>query len=128
MLIEIARVMPSKPLQPQLDCVRDSESDSSDDGDFVPSGSGRCAAAAAALSARLSSRVVVASWLAWLPLASDCICSGSDSEAADSDISDGEVKKVSADAGDAVKLVAAAGHRATRASGDCLRDGGFHCL
>ncbi len=43
--------------------------------------------------------------------------SGSDSEAADSDISDGEVKKVSADAGDAAQLVAAAGHRATRASG-----------
>jgi hypothetical protein len=115
LLIEIARVMPSKPLQPQLDAVRDSESDSSDDGDFVPSGSGRCAAA---LSARLSRHIVVASWLVCPPLASDCIFSGSDSEAADSDISDGEVKKVSADAGDAVKLVAAAGHRATRASGD----------
>ena len=35
-----------KPLQPQLDDASKSGSDSSDDGDFVPSGSGRCASAA----------------------------------------------------------------------------------
>lgn len=106
-----------KPLQPQLNA--DSDSDSSEDGDFVPSGSGRCCypRILSPLHARPSTCTGTAASPTWLSRASDCICSGSDSDAADSDISDGEVKKVSADAGDAVKLVAAAGQRATRASG-----------
>jgi hypothetical protein len=96
----------TKKLQPQLDAAGDSDSDSSEDGDFLPSGSGRCSSQSFPLHAAL------------VFVSCNCFCSGSDSDAPDSDISDGEVKKVSADAGDVVHLAAAAaGKRATRASG-----------
>ncbi len=55
-----------KPLQPQLDDASKSGSDSSDDGDFVPSGSGRCACAAqpAALAVAFALALAVAFALA----------------------------------------------------------------
>jgi hypothetical protein len=103
-----------KSLHPPLDAESKSDSDSSEDGDFVPSGSGRCDLSGA-LNAAL---VFLFRWWLLFPVFLNCFFSGSDSEAPDSDISDGEVKKVSADAGDVVQLAAsAAGRRATRAAG-----------